>query len=88
MASGFVPLTQDALKTSQGISELNRMLTLLFDLSAGDGTTRRIYSGFGSPLNVVVADKGSLYMRYDGGANTSFYVKEANNGLSTGWVAK
>jgi parallel beta-helix repeat protein len=45
-------------------------------------------AGAGTPLSVVVADIGSTYRRTDGGAGTSFYVKEANNGASTGWVAK
>lgn len=48
----------------------------------------RLKFGTGSPLNVVVADIGTLYTRTDGGANTTLYVKEAGNGLSTGWVAK
>lgn len=48
----------------------------------------RLKFGTGSPLNVVVADIGTLYMRTDGGAGTTLYVKEAGNGLSTGWVAK
>jgi hypothetical protein len=49
---------------------------------------QRLRFGAGSPLNVVVADIGTLYIRTDGGANTTLYVKEAGNGLSTGWVAK
>ncbi len=48
----------------------------------------RLKFGTGSPLNVVVADVGTLYMRTDGGANTTLYVKEAGDGLATGWVAK
>jgi len=48
----------------------------------------RLLFGAGSPLNVVTADIGTLYLRTDGGAGTTLYVKEANNGLSTGWVAK
>lgn len=57
----------------------------------GDGTvapTSRVISGSGSPLGVVVANIGSLYLRTDGGAATTLYIKEANNGLATGWVAK
>lgn len=46
------------------------------------------FAGSGSPLNVVVAPIGSTYQRADGGAGTSFYVKESGNGASTGWVAK
>lgn len=57
----------------------------------GNGTvapTSKIISGSGSPLNVVIANIGSLYLRTDGGAATTLYIKEANNGLATGWVAK
>jgi hypothetical protein len=46
-----------------------------------------IYSGTGSPLNVLVAPVGSLYRRTDGGANTTLYVKESGTDAS-GWVAK
>lgn len=35
-----------------------------------------IYMGSGSPEAVVTAQAGSIYMRTDGGASTSFYVKE------------
>ena len=48
----------------------------------------RLLFGTGSPLNVVTADIGTLYLRTDGGASTTLYVKEAGNGLKTGWVAK
>ncbi|PYJ70249.1 MAG: hypothetical protein DME75_09605 [Verrucomicrobia bacterium] len=43
--------------------------------------------GSGSPEGVVTADKGSVYHRTDGGAGTSFYVKESGTG-NTGWVGK
>jgi len=43
---------------------------------------------FGEGVPAIVADVGTLYMRTDGGANTTLYVKESGNGLSTGWVAK
>jgi hypothetical protein len=44
--------------------------------------------GTGSPLNVVSAPVGSTFRRTDGGANTSFYVKESGGTGSTGWVGK
>jgi hypothetical protein len=44
-------------------------------------------SGSGSPEGVVTAPVGSLYSRTDGGAGTSFYVKESGAG-NTGWIAK
>lgn len=56
-----------------------------------DGTTWRPdgqISCTGTPLNVIVAPIGSTAVRTDGGAATTFYVKESGNGASTGWVAK
>lgn len=46
------------------------------------------HDGKGSPENVVRARIGAHYHRRDGGAGTCFYVKEANDGQATGWVAK
>lgn len=43
--------------------------------------------GSGSPEGVVTAGIGSTYRRTNGGAGTSFYVKESGTG-NTGWVAK
>ena len=47
----------------------------------------KLYVGSGSPNGVKTADIGSLYLRTDGGANTTLYVKESGAG-NTGWVAK
>jgi len=49
--------------------------------------TVKVLSGPGSPAGVVTAPVGSLYLRTDGGANTTAYVKESGVG-SSGWVAK
>lgn len=46
-----------------------------------------IFSGTGSPEGVVTAKVGSLYLRTNGGASTTLYVKESGTG-NTGWVAK
>jgi len=46
-----------------------------------------IYSGTGSPNTVLTAPVGSLFLRTDGGTNTTLYVKESTSG-NTGWVAK
>lgn len=43
--------------------------------------------GLGDPENVLIAPIGSIYLRTDGGAGTTFYVKESGTG-NTGWVAK
>lgn len=45
------------------------------------------FVGTGSPESSVTAGVGSIYHRLDGGAGTSFYVKESGTG-NTGWVAK
>lgn len=47
----------------------------------------RVLAGSGAPNTAVTAPVGSLYLRSDGGANTSLYVKESGTG-NTGWVAK
>lgn len=44
-------------------------------------------AGTGSPNGVVTAPKGSVYFRTDGGAGTTFFVKESGTG-NTGWVGK
>jgi hypothetical protein len=46
-----------------------------------------LFSGTGSPEAVVAAGIGSLYLRTDGGALTTLYVKESGAG-NTGWIAK
>lgn len=44
-------------------------------------------AGTGTPEGAVTAPVGSLFSRTNGGAGTSFYVKESGSG-NTGWVAK
>lgn len=43
--------------------------------------------GTGTPEGAIAAAVGSTFRRTDGGAATSFYVKESGTG-NTGWVAK
>jgi hypothetical protein len=43
--------------------------------------------GTGSPEGVVTAPVGTAYLRDDGGAGTTLYVKDSGAG-NTGWVAK
>lgn len=61
----------------------------LLELGGSDETTPDaiILTGNGSPEGVVTANVGSIYMRLNGGAGTSMYVKESGTG-NTGWVAK
>ncbi len=50
--------------------------------------TATIYSGTGSPLNVVTGNVGDLFLRTDGGTGSTMYVKETGAGTTTGWIAK
>jgi len=51
------------------------------------GKTLGIFTGSGTPESAVAADVGSTFHRTDGGASTSYYVKETGTG-NTGWIAK
>jgi hypothetical protein len=55
-------------------------------VASGTSATQWI-SGTGSPEGAVTAAVGSFFSRTNGGAGTSFYVKESGAG-NTGWVAK
>lgn len=46
-----------------------------------------IRSGSGSPESAVTGNVCDLYLRTDGGASTTMYIKESGTG-NTGWVAK
>ena len=47
----------------------------------------KVLFGTGTPEGAVTAAIGSMFMRADGGAGTSLYVKESGTG-NTGWVGK
>lgn len=48
----------------------------------------RVKFGTGTPEGVVVADRGTIYLRTDGSTSTTLYIKTASDGLATGWTAK
>lgn len=52
------------------------------------GGTVSILTGFGTPEGAVAAPAGSLYLRTDGGASTSLYVKTGTATATTLWTAK
>jgi hypothetical protein len=60
-------------------------LTCLDLLISSSGV--KITTGTGSPEGVVTAPIGSLFLRLDGGATTTLYVKTSGTG-NTGWTAK
>lgn len=49
--------------------------------------TLGIFTGTGSPEGAITAAVGSTFHRTDGGASTTYYVKESGTG-NIGWVAK
>lgn len=72
-----IPESSDITITESQISDLQDYIT---------STT--IKSGYGSPENAVQGRIGNLYLRLDGGASTTLYVKESGAGTDTGWIAK
>lgn len=44
--------------------------------------------GNGSPASKVAAPVGAIYLRLDGAAGSTLYVKEAGGTGNTGWTAK
>lgn len=48
----------------------------------------KISSGTGSPEGAVVGSVGDIFLRTNGGANTTLYVKESGSASNTGWVGK
>lgn len=45
-------------------------------------------AGDGDPNGSCIGWRGDLYMRRDGGTNTTMYVKESGDGTLTGWTPK
>ncbi|MFL5385759.1 MAG: hypothetical protein ACJ8GN_24860 [Longimicrobiaceae bacterium] len=71
-----------------GFVGLSRLLsTGWIEVVGGSLNAPRVLRGNGSPENAVTAPVGTHYQRADGGAGTTFYVKESGTG-NTGWVAK
>lgn len=81
--------TDDAFSAGVGTNWLIRLLDVggLPAVAFGPPSAPAIICGTGTPEGVVSALVGSLYMRRDGGAGTSFYVKQSGTG-NTGWVGK
>lgn len=73
-----------SLDSAGDLSVTGTVVTSTIELGSGGPT---INVGSGTPEGVVTADVGSTFHRTDGGAGTSFYVKESGTG-NTGWVGK
>ena len=61
---------------------------LTFGGISGSSRSPVVLAGSGSPEGVIAASTGSVFLRVDGGAGTSFYVKETGTTTNTGWVGK
>lgn len=72
--------TETFQKRFEGTQQNFEKLALFLNEFAG-----RFFWGSGSPENVVTAPVGSVYLRLDGGAGTTMYLKEANTD-DTGWA--
>jgi hypothetical protein len=48
----------------------------------------RISSGNGDPNGTITGSVGDLWLRLDGGAGTTLYVKESGAATTAGWVGK
>jgi len=85
------------MKITQQISAPDRALVIIVDGEASAEMSEFLehiedrinlsFVGTGTPESQITANIGSIYHRLDGGANTSFYVKESGTG-NTGWAAK
>lgn len=69
-----------------GVTTLNTHWTDLLIQLGGYGA-RPTYSGTGTPEAAITASIGAMFLRRDGGAGTTLYVKESGTG-NTGWVGK
>jgi hypothetical protein len=90
-SNAYVPNVIYQARTDQvaNIQEWNNKSAARAAYVSPDGAMSSLYQRFGSgtPEGVVTAPVGAVYHRTDGGAATSFYVKESGSG-NTGWVAK
>lgn len=82
---GFAPMSDGTRDAGATGSQLNNIY-IKGAVKFNGGAIIDAY-GTGSPEGVVTGSVGSTYRRTDGGAGTSFYVKESGTG-NTGWVAK
>lgn len=76
------------------LGDLGRLIVRLYDLfreyarAVNDLDDRSVLRGEGTPEGVVTANRGRIYVRTDGAASTTLYVKTADDGQATGWTAK
>lgn len=82
-STAFNPSTDASFSLGQPTLRPSAVYSVKYMNSATVG----VNFGTGSPEGVLTAGIGSLYLRTDGSASTTLYVKESGTG-NTGWVAK
>jgi hypothetical protein len=85
-ASSFILFRNASLSTDLFKVDWNGNIATFGSLRLGGATQSSLFSGTGAPT--YAANVGSLYLRLDGGAGSTLYIKESGNGTSSGWVAK
>jgi archaellum component FlaG (FlaF/FlaG flagellin family) len=80
-----VRLTDPSLEPGTGRALYDFLRRVVRSVNASHEMVQR---GAGTPESVITASRGAIYLRTDGGANTTLYVKETGDGTNTGWVAK
>lgn len=88
MPAPFVPAQFVDPRTGVLTIEARGFLEWFSDLLRGSPADRRITWASGSPESVVTGSVGDLFIRTNGGASTTFYVKESGTATTTGWVGK
>ena len=83
LQQALLPLIDGNILLGSGALQFGR--SFFSEIVVNKGPTVR--SGAGSPEGNITAPVGSLYLRTDGGAGTSLYVKQSGTG-STGWAGK
>lgn len=82
----FQRLSVGGEDVSGGAFTRYRALRLGYGTTAGTQSVG-IFYGTGTPETFVTANIGSLYLRTNGGAGTTLYVKESGSS-NTGWISK
>jgi hypothetical protein len=95
LSSVYTP--QDTLYTSatstvfadSGTAKLNYRITSGSSTGVRNGTwLPKFKTGAGTPEAVVTGYRGDMFLRSDGGAGTTLYIKESGDNTNTGWIAK
>ena len=86
----FSASTQWSGSKDLGLTRSSAGLLKVTNGSSGDGNiiAGNFKRGTGDPNSVITGSVGDLFLRTDGGASTTLYVKESGSATNTGWVAK